>query len=171
MASFLKGVSQSLLMLAIISSPIARAVDTKADTSKSYYNQEQQPTPIFITPDQLHWNSIESLPGAYCALLDGDPSKKGPYIVRLKLPANYKVPPNWQTATIFVTVISGSYHIGVGDKFDREQGKTLMAGSSVVIPSKSHLYFWTTQEVILQVHGIGPWNVHYIDPSDDPRKN
>lgn len=158
------------ILVWLVCCPIAKAADSKADTSRAYYNQNQQPTPIFIEPDQLNWGEIPAFPGALCAILTGNPSKEGFYLLRLKLPANYKVAPNWQTKTIFVTVISGSYHIGVGDKFDLQQGKTLGTLSSVVIPSKSHLYFWTTQEAVLQIHGLGPWDIHFIDPAQDPRK-
>lgn len=147
------------------------AVESTQDTSKSYYLQEKQQIPIIITPDQLKWNKIDLFPGAYCAVASGDPTKEGQYIVRLKFPSNYKIFPNWQTATVNVTVLSGSLHIGVGDKFDTQNGKTLSAGSSVIIPAKSHLYSWTTEDSVLQIHGLGPWNMQFVNPSQDSRNS
>ena len=160
----------SVFSILLFQVSVAIAVDSKEDTSKSYYKQEPQ-TITVVSPDKISWNTMKVFPGALVALLLGDPRKEGPYILRVKFPSNYIIPPNWQTATSFVTVISGSLHIGVGDNFDRNKGKTLVTENSVVIPSKSHLYFWTTEEVVLQVHGMGPWDIHYINPGEDPRKH
>jgi hypothetical protein len=158
-----------LLAINMLASFQAQAADSREDTSKAYYVREQQPLPKVIPPDTISWTALKVFPGAFAAVLSGDPEKEGPYKLLLKLPSNYQIPCNWQTATIYATVISGSFHIGVGDKFDRRKGKTISTGSSIVIPAKSHLFFWTTEEAIVQIHGNGPWGIHYVDPNKDPR--
>lgn len=141
----------------------------------AYANNESQNNyvpPTVITPDALTWGTFDAFPpGAKAAILSGDPRKPGPFMLRIKIPAHYKVPPNWQTVTIYATVLSGSYTIGVGDKFEPKNGKRLPSTGSVVIPANTHLYFWSNEGATLEVYGIGPWEIHYVDPADDPRQN
>lgn len=126
--------------------------------------------PVVITPDKINWSTFNAFPpGAKAAFLTGDPRKPGYFALRVKIPPNYKVPPNWQTVEIFVTVLSGSYSIGVGNNFNPKNGKTLPSTGSVVIPADSHLYFWSKKGAILEIHGVGPWDIHYVNPADDPR--
>lgn len=149
-----------LLAVAMVIVPLVHAQEGN-DTS-----------PTVITPDTLKWGTFDAFPpGAKAAILSGDPRESGPFMLRVKIPANYKVPPNWQTVKIYVTVLSGSYSIGVGNKFDPKNGKTLPSTGSVVIPANTHLYFWTKRGAVLEVHGIGPWDIHYVNPVDDPRNN
>lgn len=132
---------------------------------------EKYAAPIVITPDTLKWRDFDAFPpGAKAALLAGNP-RSGYFMLRVKLPAHYKVPPNWQSIEIYVTVISGSYSIGVGDTFNPKTGKTLPSTGSVIIPANTHLYFWSKKGAILEIHGVGPWTINYINPKDDPRLN
>lgn len=128
--------------------------------------------PVVITPDTLKWGTFDAFPpGAQAAILYGDPRKSEPFMLRVKIPAHYKIPPNWQTVKIFITILSGSYTIGVGDKFNPKNAKTLPSTGSVVIPANTHLYFWSNTGAVLEVHGIGPWEIHYVNPTDDPRQS
>lgn len=131
---------------------------------------KQAPEPIVITPENLQWGTFDAFPpGVKAAIIIGDPRKNGYFMFRVKVPANYMIPPNWQTSTVYITVLSGRYHIGIGDKFNPKNGKTLPSTGSVIVPAGAHLYFWSTNGALLEVHGIGPWNIHYVNPSDDPR--
>jgi hypothetical protein len=116
-----------------------------------------------MTPDTLAWTDAPfSLPsGAKMAILEGSPSEYGPYTLRLRVPANYKFPPHFSSTAQHLTVISGTIYIGVGEKLNIENGKALPAGSFVVIPPKLTAYLWTSSEAIIQLHGIGPWEIHY----------
>lgn len=128
--------------------------------------------PTVIIPDTLRWGTFDAFPpGAEAAILSGDPREPGPFMLRIKIPAHYKVPPSWQTVKIYVTVLSGSYSIGVGNKFNPKNGKTLPSTGSVVIPANTPLYFWSNRGTVLEVHGIGPWDIHYVHPADDPRNS
>lgn len=127
---------------------------------------------FIILPTDLHWTAAPAvLPiGAQMTILEGDPSKSGPFTIRLKLPANYKIPPHMNLGDDHITVISGSYSIGMGDKFDTTKGKDMPAGAFISIRTGDHSYSWTADDTILQLQGVGPWNIQYVHPSDDPRK-
>ena len=129
---------------------------------------------ILFTPETVQWGpgpaSLSS--GAQLAVLEGDPAKPGPFTIRLKFPAHFTVSPHWHPADEHVAVISGVLHLALGDKLDTatKEEKILPAGSFRVVPAGTHHFGWTTdEETILQLHGQGPWEVHYLNPSDDPR--
>src|SRR5262249_32428138 len=69
-----------------------------------------------------------------------------------------------------VTVISGTFNIGMGDKIDPTKTQAISAGGVAIMQPKMNHFAWTKEETILQVHGVGPWAVNYVDPADDPRK-
>ena len=124
-------------------------------------------------PDALTWKDNPNLPkGAQSATLLGDPTKAGEVVVtRVKLPANYKVPPHTHPYAETVTVISGSVGFGMGEKVDAKKGEMVKAGSFYAQPAKHAHYVWTgKQGAILQVQFIGPAGIDYINPADDPRK-
>ena len=93
-----------------------------------------------------------------------------PFTVRLKFPANYKIPAHSHPAIEHVTVISGTFNMGTGDKLDPKQTKALSAGSVAIVQPKVNHFGWTKTATIVQLHGVGPWGVTYVNPSDDPRK-
>lgn len=108
--------------------------------------------------------------GAQVAAVSGDPSKDGLYVVRMKMPAGYKVPAHNHPTTEYVTVLSGQLHLGMGDKLDPQKGMALGAGGFAEAPAKMNHYAWTTEETVIQVHGQGPFTITYVNPADDPSK-
>ena len=126
---------------------------------------------MMLTPGELKWVDIPSLPpGAKLAVIEGPLNQPGPITFQLKLPANYQIPAHWHPAIEHVTVISGTFNMGTGDKLDRAKTKALTAGSVAIMQPKTNHYGWTKDETIVQVHGMGPWGVTYVNPADDPRK-
>ena len=110
-----------------------------------------------------------SLPkGVEFAVLSGDPGKDGPYVVRLKMPAGYKIPAHNHPTTENVTVVSGNFHIGMGDRLDEKKGIELTSGGYGEAPAKMNHYAWVTSPTIVQVHGQGPFAITYVNPADDP---
>jgi quercetin dioxygenase-like cupin family protein len=111
-----------------------------------------------------------SLPkGAMIAVLEGDPAKEGPFVFRVKVPDGYRVPPHTHPKTERVTVISGTFNIGMGDKFDETTTKPMEAGSYGYWAAGMKHFVWTKGETVLQFHGSGPWSIQYVNPQDDPR--
>ncbi|MDP3704270.1 MAG: cupin domain-containing protein [Candidatus Omnitrophota bacterium] len=126
---------------------------------------------VFVTPGDLTWqDGPPSLPpGAQFAVIEGDPKKEGLFTMRLKLPAEYRIPAHWHPADEHVTVISGTFNMGTGDVLDTTNGTALPAGSFAVMPAQMHHFAWTSEATVLQLHGVGPWQINYLNPADDPR--
>ena len=124
-----------------------------------------------IQSDALTWSAPAAYgQGARIAVVKGDPTKEGMYVVRLKVPAGFKIPAHKHPNDENVTVLSGSFNIGTGDKLDEKKGIVVKAGGySFVAKSMSH-YAWFTEDTVLQLHGMGPQGITYVDPADDPRK-
>jgi mannose-6-phosphate isomerase-like protein (cupin superfamily) len=125
------------------------------------------------TPDALQWSAApNALPsGAQLAVLEGDPMKPGPYTMRLKMPDGYKIPPHHHARREHVTVVSGSFKVGMGDKFDDDKMSTFAPGSFAYLEPTVHHYAKADGETVIQLHGAGPWEIVYINPLDDPRKH
>jgi hypothetical protein len=123
-------------------------------------------------PDAIKWGPVPpSFPkGAMIAVLAGNPFKEGPYVVRLKMPANYKLPAHHHPTTENVTVISGGFHAGMGNKLDVDKGQSFAPGGFVSMPAGMNHYAWATAETVVQVHGDGPFAIVYVNPADDPSK-
>ncbi|ERI53214.1 hypothetical protein N878_16290 [Pseudomonas sp. EGD-AK9] len=124
-----------------------------------------------ITAADIQWMPAPSVgPGAMLAVLEGDPKTAEPFTMRLKLPPNSTIGVHTHPVTERVTVISGTFYFGVGDKFDPDQAKAYQPGDTLIIPSGVAMYAASRdQETVLQLHGSGPWGISYLDPADDPR--
>lgn len=131
----------------------------------------QSGTHMMVTPDELKWTDVPSLPaGAKLAVIEGPLNEAVPFTFRLKFPANYLIPAHWHPAIEHVTVIAGTFNMGTGDKLDRSTTKALFAGGVAIMQPKTNHFAWTKEETIIQVHGVGPWAINYVNPADDPRK-
>jgi|SRR5215467_4607070 len=128
-------------------------------------------SPKVFKPDSLTWKDSPMFPkGAKTVVLVGDPRKPGAFILRTIFPANYHVPPHTHPFTEVVTIVSGSMGNGMGEKFDPQKGEMLKAGSLFALPANHVHFVWTGDEqVIVQIEASGPWDIHYINPADDPR--
>jgi hypothetical protein len=128
---------------------------------------------VVVTPDKIKWGPAPpAMPkGAEAAVLVGDPTKKGAYTIRVKLPDGFKVPPHWHPHDENVTVIKGTFNIGRGEKFDASATQEMPAGSYMRMPKEMRHFAWAKGETIVQVHGEGPFQIHYVNRSDDPRLN
>jgi len=122
-------------------------------------------------PATLKWVEPAPLPGSLLAVVQGDPSKEGPFVYRLKMPAGYRVPPHLHKASENVTVLSGVFFIGLGEKLDRAKGQELPVGAFLSVPPNHPHYAWVGgTETIVQVHGVGPTDLRFVNPEDDPRE-
>ena len=124
------------------------------------------------SPDRIKWqDGPASLPpGAKFAVLEGDPAKEGFFTMRISMPDGFKVPPHTHPKVEHVTVISGTFNFGMGDKFDQAATQVMSAGAFGFWPAGMKHFAWVKGETVLQLHGIGPWTIEYVNPADDPRK-
>lgn len=135
--------------------------------SVSYTHAQQ----VTATPDHVKWvNAPASLPaGAKLAMLQGDLAKPGTLAFRLKLPAGYQLKPYSSPAINRIIVVSGTFNLGDGEKFDNARTIPLSTGS-VHWPDKSPSFAFTKEETVVEIEGVGPWAVNYVNPGDDPMK-
>jgi quercetin dioxygenase-like cupin family protein len=120
----------------------------------------------------LKWGAAPpSLPsGAEMAVVSGDPGKKGMFVIEVKMPADYAVPAHWHPTNETVKVLSGKLHYGMSDKLDMAKAKTLTVGHAVTMKAKMNHWVHAPAPATIQVSGMGPFQINYVDPKDDPRK-
>lgn len=125
-----------------------------------------------VAADAVKWGAAPpSLPpGAQAALLLGSPAKEGPFVLRLRFPAGFVIPPHRHSKDEFVTVITGNVSITSGERVDRAAVKPVPAASFIHLPAGMPHYLVAETESVVQVNGTGPFDVVYLDPRDDPRK-
>jgi len=125
-----------------------------------------------IAPDRIQWGPAPNVlpPGAEAAVLYGDPSKEGLFALRLKLPAGYVIPPHTHPAIEAVTVISGTFKLGMGEEADASTAEALPDGSFFALPAGHPHFASVDEETVVQISTNGPWGLTYVNPADDPRK-
>jgi quercetin dioxygenase-like cupin family protein len=125
---------------------------------------------FFQTKDMKWMDGPASLPkGSKVALLEGNPAQEGSFTIRLQLPDGFIIQPHWHPAVEHVTVISGTFNVGMGEKLDTSAGRALPAGAFAFMPPGMRHFAWTKGETVIQLHGTGPWQIKYVNPADDPR--
>ena len=108
-------------------------------------------------------------PGAQLAVLHGDPGKPIPFSLRFKLPNGYKIAPHWHSNDEELTVLSGTFLLAMGDKAG-ENVHAMDVGAYHFLPGTMHHSAEARGDVVIEVHGIGPFDLHYLNPADDPSK-
>ncbi len=155
--------SRSFAVLAVV------AVVASARSTAQATHQEFKPH-LYAPLDMTFGKGPASLPaGAQVVVLEGNPAEPGPFTMRFKLPAGYRVPPHFHPGLEHVTVIQGTFLVGVGEKEDPAAMKALSAGGFMVTPPGQKHFVRAQGETVIQVHGVGPWGITYVNPADDPR--
>jgi quercetin dioxygenase-like cupin family protein len=127
---------------------------------------------IMVLPDQVSWKPAPpSLPaGARAAVLEGNPKEAGPFTMRLALPDGYRIPPHYHPAAERVTVIKGTFQLGMGDKFDQSAFSSMPAGSYISMEPETRHFAQAKGNTVVQINGVGPWKLVYVNPADDPSR-
>jgi len=127
---------------------------------------------VMLTPAEISWGDAPPIlpAGAKLAVLYGDPGKDGLYVVRLKMPAGYKIPAHWHPVDENVTVISGAFAMGMGDRLDPARTKAYPSGSFVVMAAKTNHFALAKGETVVEVTGMGPFTLTYVNAGDDPTR-
>ena len=121
---------------------------------------------------KLSWGPAPpTLPaGAKMAVVSGDPTKSGPFTLDLAMPNGYRIPPHFHPTAENVTVKSGTFRYGMGDKMDRKSMKPMTKGQSAAIPANMHHYAQAKGKTTVEVSSTGPFVISYVNPADDPQK-
>jgi quercetin dioxygenase-like cupin family protein len=125
-----------------------------------------------ILPEDIDWKPFPAFPpSARLAVLVGEPTQAGPYVIRVKVPSGVKLMPHRHPEDRIYTVMSGVFYIGLGDQFDGDKVKAYPPGSVVVLPGDTWHFHWAKSgEYVTQVTAIGPLGLEYRNPDHDPRK-
>jgi len=128
--------------------------------------QNGAPGVVALTPDEMKWRSqgVLAAPGLEQLNLVGDPARSGPYTIRLRFPKGYRIPPHTHPDAREVTILSGTYATGYGERFDPANLKILPTGSFYTEPANMPHYIEIKEDVVLQVSGIGPSGRKYVNP-------
>lgn len=134
-------------------------------------HESKEDKPVIMQPSALQWSDSPALPaGVKVAILYGDMKKAEPIGFRIKLPAGGIIAPHTHPVHERVTVISGAFAMGEGEKFDKAALKEMPVGSVAIFPKGCPMFGFAREETIIQVNAEGPWGINYINPADDPRK-
>jgi len=150
---------------------VAQTAPKKTATSGAK-SKTAKPAATLVTPDTVNWGDAPAVfpPGAKMAVLSGNPGGAGPFVVRLKTPDGYKIMPHWHPTNENVTVISGEFHVGMGDKWQDAGMAALPAGSFASVSAHHNHYGVAKGETVVQVSAMGPFKLVYVNPADDPSK-
>lgn len=154
-------------ILAILVLPMVCEAQQSAtnDTAPNYAVSEM----IAKLPSNLDWTDLGLIPEVQIAILSGDPSSEGHYVLRLKFPPETRMPAHWHPKVEYATIISGSLNLGMGMEEHADSMKVFPAGSFLVVPPETSHYGRSQDEVIIELSGPGPYEVVFVDDNDDPR--
>lgn len=125
---------------------------------------------ILTATDEKNWQRSPVLePEIKVAVLEGNPSEPGVFTLRIKIPDGGYISPHWHPNVERVTVLSGRFLLGSGEKMDKSKVKTLDPGSYTSMPPGMRHFAIAEGETIVQLTSVGPWEINYINPQDDPR--
>jgi quercetin dioxygenase-like cupin family protein len=129
-------------------------------------------TPPVRSAKEVKWGAPPPMfpPGARFAVIAGDPAAKGLVTVRFEMPAGYEIAPHFHPTDEHITVLKGTFSIGMGDAVDKAHALTLSAGGYGVAMANMHHYAYTKTGATIQVHMEGPFAITYVNPADDPSK-
>jgi ketosteroid isomerase-like protein/mannose-6-phosphate isomerase-like protein (cupin superfamily) len=152
-----------------------KQTDGSWKVTEDILNSDAPPAPatgphVMLPPAKVTWGPAPpSLPpGMKMAVISGDPGSNGPFVIRGQLPANYTIAPHWHPTDEHVTVLAGTIAMGMGDKV--EKGEEMGPGGYAAMPAQMHHYLVTKTAATVQVHGMGPFAINYVNPADDPSK-
>jgi quercetin dioxygenase-like cupin family protein len=149
-------------------------VEVMRDTWRTAMVRDHQPDEaVFrsILPEDIDWKPFPAFPpSARLAVLVGEPTQAGPYVIRVKVPSGVKLMPHRHPEDRIYTVMSGVFYIGLGDQFDGDKVKAYPPGSVIVLPGNTWHFHWAKAgEYVTQVTAIGPLGLEYREAKDDPR--
>jgi quercetin dioxygenase-like cupin family protein len=158
-------------LIAVTAALLLTASSLSAQDRVTPAGASEKPHAIVAMPDAIKWAPAPPIlpTGAKIAVLEGDPAKAGAFTLRLSLPAGYRIPPHFHPVTEHVTVIDGTFYVGMGESFDPAKVTALPTGTFAALEPGVRHFAYTKGATTIQLHGVGPWGLTYVNPADDPR--
>ena len=160
------------IFTAVAAIGLLSVVAADAQTAAQSAHQGHGADHRLYTPDTIRWTAAPPSfrRGAEAALLFGDPSKEGPFVLRLRFPDGYVIAPHRHPGAEILTVLSGTFALGAGEDASRGEVTRMPAGSFTAMPGGMAHFACAEGETVVQLNSTGPWSITYINPSDDPRR-
>jgi hypothetical protein len=159
----MKRASRSIAAALLAFFPAAGADDTGRQTPAT------GSTHAIVQPGEVKWRALR--PGAEIAIVSGNPDTPGaPFVMRFRYRGVVRVPPHWHPTDEHITVLSGTFMVGMGERFDESAATELPSGGYMAVPAKMAHYAWSKGDTLVQIHGLGPFAINYVNPADDPNK-
>jgi hypothetical protein len=123
-------------------------------------------------PGALQWGrQPPGLPvGGRAAVVRGDPSKTGPFTIRLDLPNGYQVPPHWHPTSERIRVLEGTFLVGDGRTWSNKSLRPLRAGQETTVAARHPHYVEAKGRTMVEIRSTGPFEITYVKSTDDPRQ-
>jgi hypothetical protein len=154
---------RSVLTGLVLAAAMSAAASGQTGASRGSSNNH-----ALVRPETLTWTSLR--PGAEMAVVAGDPARAGePFVLRFRYKGVVRVPPHWHPTDEHITVLAGAFMVGMGATVNEASATELGPGAYALLPAKMPHYAWSKGDTLLQVHGIGPFSINYVNPADDPR--
>ena len=125
---------------------------------------------IITTPESIKWNAAGN--GTEFTVLSGSPNIEGaPFVLRIRFADQVRVAPHWHPVDEHITVITGTFYMGMGEKFNESAAKEMPAGSYGLMPKETRHFGWAKGTTIIQIHGVGPFRTIWVDSTGKPATN
>ncbi len=122
--------------------------------------------------EDLNWQFVPGIPRPVeMAIVSGDPSREGPYVVRYRTPSGMRFAPVTHPDARQLIIVKGTYWIAQGESYNWKQMDEFKAGSVIQKEANKPYFGWARTAVILEERGTGPTNIQYVHEDDDPRNH
>jgi quercetin dioxygenase-like cupin family protein len=161
-------IHHTLVMIAVMAS-LSMAQQEQTANGVAPTNSKTQSSHTLVAPESIKWNALSA--GLWLAVVSGSPNTEGsPFVIRLKLADGAKVAPHWHPVDEHLTVVTGTFYMGMGEKFNESMAKEMLAGSYGLMPKEMRHFAWAKGETIVQIHGIGPFKTYWVEPVEEGNK-
>ncbi len=161
---------RAFLGLVVIASIAGRLLAQQPSSNTARGESSFQSPHIVMTPESITWNAIGN--GTEFAVVSGSQGTEGEsFVIRLRFADRAHVAPHWHPVDEHITVIAGTFYMGMGEKFNEATAKEMPAGSYGFMPKETRHFGWAKGATIIQIHGIGPFKTNWVDPAVKPTTN
>jgi anti-sigma factor ChrR (cupin superfamily) len=162
-------VHRALVITALLAS-LSMARQEQSANHVAPTTSKTQSSHTLVAPDSIKWNALSA--GQWFAVVSGSPNIEGaPFVIRIKLADGVKVAPHWHPIDEHLTVVTGTFYAGMGEKFNESLATEMPSGSYALMPKEMRHFAWAKGETIIQIHGIGPFKTYWVEPGAAQNKN
>jgi quercetin dioxygenase-like cupin family protein len=158
----------ALVVIAVMTSLSVAQQEQSADRAAPT-NSNTQSSHILVAPESVKWNALNA--GQWFAVVSGSPNAEGAsFVIRIKLADGVKIAPHWHPMDEHITVVTGTFYMGMGEKFNESLATEMPAGSYGLMPKEMRHFAWAKGETIIQIHGIGPFKTYWVESVEERNK-